>query len=146
MFDAVFNNVRVKTYYLYCDVIMVSVAQTKVVDNQIEFNKGYYWSRLLDEHTISCNNVQGRVSLVGNSSLPVLNGSWFEFLRVRCYRIVFLRERVELEPLDKSPVRAELSSVEILLVEGISVLKKYLISVSLLYGVQEETSKIKLKK
>ena len=78
----------------------------------------------------------GRVNLVGNSSLPVLNGRWFEFLRVRCYRIVSLRERVELEPLDKSPVRVELSSVEILLVEGISVLKKYLISVSLLHGVQ----------
>ena len=88
----------------------------------------------------------GQVSLVGNLSLPVLKGRWFESLRVRCYRIVSFRERVELEPLDKIPVRVELSSVEILLVEGISVLKKYLISVSLLYGVQEETSKIKLKK
>ena len=78
----------------------------------------------------------GRVNLVGNSSLPVLNGRWFEFLRVRCYRIVSLRERVELEPLDKSPVRTELSSVDILLVEGISVLKKYSIPVSLLHGVQ----------
>ena len=53
---------------------------------------------------------------------------------MHCYRIVSLRERVELEPLDKSPVRAELSSVAIVLVEGISVLKKYSISVSLLHG------------
>ena len=37
-----FYNIRVKTYYLYCDVIMVSVAQTPGVDNQIEFKKGYY--------------------------------------------------------------------------------------------------------
>ena len=65
---------------------------------------------------------------------PFLNGRWFESLRVRCYRIVSLRERVELEPLDKSPVRAELSSVEILLVEGISDLNEYSISVSLLLG------------
>ena len=74
--------------------------------------------------------IVGQVSLVGNLSLPVLNGRWFESLRVRCYRIIYLRERVELEPLNKSPVRAELSSVEILLVEGISVLRNYSISVS----------------
>ena len=37
-----------------------------------------------------------------------------------------------MEPLDKSPLRTELSSVEILLVEGISDLKEYSISVSLL--------------
>ena len=75
-------------------------------------------------------NIKGQVSLVGNSSLPVLDGHWFTSLRVRCYRIVFLRERVELEPLDRSPVRVELSSMEILLVEGISVLRNYSISVS----------------
>ena len=63
---------------------------------------------------------------------PVLTGRWFESLRVRCYRIVSLRERVELEPLNKIPVRVELSSVEILLVEGISDLREYSISVSLL--------------
>ena len=63
---------------------------------------------------------------------PFLNGHWFESLRVRCYCIVPFYERVELEPLDKSPVRAELSSLEILLVEGISDLTKDSISVSLL--------------
>ena len=51
---------------------------------------------------------------------------------MRCYRIVSLCGRVELQPLDKSPMRAELSSVDIFLVEGISVLKIYSISVSLL--------------
>ena len=70
-------------------------------------------------------NIKGQVSLVGNSSLPVLNGRWFKSLRVCYYRIVYLRERVELEPLDKSPARVEPSSVAILLVECISVLKKY---------------------
>ena len=73
---------------------------------------------------------EGQVSLVGNLSLPALNGRWFESLRVRCYRIVSLRERVELEPLGKSPVRAEMSSVEILLVEGISGMRNYSIYVS----------------
>jgi len=48
---------------------------------------------------------------------------------VGCYPIVSLRDRVELKPLDKSPVRAEFSSVEILLVEGISFLMNYSISV-----------------
>ena len=75
---------------------------------------------------------EGRVTLVGNSSLPNLNGHCFRSLRVRCYHIVSLRERVELQPLGKSPVRAELLSMERLLVEGISVLKKYSISMSLL--------------
>ena len=72
------------------------------------------------------------VILVSYLYLTILNGHWFTSLRVRCYRIVSLRERVELEPLDKSPLRTELSSVEILLVEGISDLKEYSISVSLL--------------
>ena len=80
--------------------------------------------------TISIVSFEVQVSSVGNLSLPVLHGRWFESLRVRCYRIVSLREMVELEPLDKSPVRAELSSVEILLVEGISVLRNYSISMS----------------
>ena len=79
---------------------------------------------------------QGRVSLVGNSSLSVLNSCWFISLRVRCYLKVSLRGRDELEPLDKIPVRADLSSVDIRLVEGISVMKKYSISVSLLHGMQ----------
>ena len=79
---------------------------------------------------------QRRVILVGSSSLSVLTCRWFESLRMRCYCIVSLRGRVELEPLDKSPVRAELSSVDIRLVEGFSVMKKYSISVSLLHGVQ----------
>ena len=39
-------------------------------------------------------------------------------------RIVSLRERVELESLDKNPERVELLSVEIILVEYISVLKE----------------------
>ena len=60
---------------------------------------------------------------------------------MRCYRIVSLCGRVELQPLDKSPMRAELSSVEILLVEGISVLKIYSISVSLLLSHKERGKK-----
>ena len=59
-------------------------------------------------NTVKCVCVKGRVSLVGYLSLTILNGHLFESLRVRCYRIVSLHERVELEPLDKSPVRAEL--------------------------------------
>ena len=49
---------------------------------------------------------QAQVSLVGNLSLPLPNGRWFEYLRVRCYRIVSLREKVELEPLDKNSVES----------------------------------------
>ena len=91
---------------------------------------------MIIDNTLRLVQEKGRVSLAGNLSLPVLTGRWFEPLRVRFYRIVSLREMVELELLDKSPVRAELSSVEILLVEGISVLKKYSISVSLMHEVQ----------
>ena len=80
--------------------------------------------------------IKGQVSLVGNFSLPVLNGRWFESIRVHCYRIVSLRERANLEPLKKSPVRAKMSSVEIILVEGISVLRKYSISACLIHDVQ----------
>ena len=87
----------------------------------------------LNDVVIYIKLLEGRVGLVDNSSLPVLNGRWFESLWVCCFRIVSLREKVELEPLDKSPLRAELSSVEILLIEGISVLKKYSISISLLH-------------
>ena len=87
---------------------------------------------------------EGRVTLVGNSSLLVLNGHWFGSLRVRCYRIVFLRERAELEPLDKSSMRVELPSVEILLVEGISDLKEYSISVSLLLRHKKRGRKINI--
>ena len=63
---------------------------------------------------------------------------------MRYYRMVFLRERVELQPLDKSPMRAELSSVEILLVEGISDLKEYSISVSLLLSHKKRGRKINI--
>ena len=63
---------------------------------------------------------------------------------MRYYRMVFLRERVELQPLDKSPMRAELSSVEILLVEGISDLKEYSISVSLLLRNKKRGRKINI--
>ena len=87
-------------------------------------------------NTVKCVCVKGRVSLVGYLSLTILNGHLFESLRVRCYRIVSLRESVESDPLDKSHVRAELSSMEILLVEGISVPKKCSISVSLVQEVQ----------
>ena len=63
---------------------------------------------------------------------------------MRCYRIVFLRERVELKPLDKSLVRAELSSVEILFVEGISDLKENSISVPLLLSHKKRGRKINI--
>ena len=63
---------------------------------------------------------------------------------VRYYHIVYLRERVEFKPLGKSPVRAELSSVEILLVEGISDLTKYSISVSLLMSHKKRGRKINI--
>ena len=85
-----------------------------------------------------------RVSLVGDSCLPALNGRWFKYLRVCCYRTVSLRERIELQPLDKSAERVELSSVDILLVEGISVLKKYSISVSLLLSHKKRGRKINI--
>ena len=62
---------------------------------------------------------------------------------VRCYRILSLHERVELQPLAKNPVRAELSSVEILLVESISDLKKYSISVTLLLSYKKRGIKKK---
>ena len=75
---------------------------------------------------------------------PFLNGHWFESLRVRCYHIVSLRERVELQLLDKSPVRVELSSVDILLVEDISDLKEYSISVSLLLSHKKRGRKINI--
>ena len=60
------------------------------------------------------------------------------------YRILSLRESVELQPLDKSPMRAELSSVEILLVESISDLKEYSISVSLLLSHKKRGRKINI--
>ena len=69
-------------------------------------------SLIIDDNRIE----KGRVSLVSELSHPILNSYCFEFLRVRCYCIVSVREMVELKPLDKSPVRVELSLVETLLV------------------------------
>ena len=114
------------------------------IQGNIRINK----LRLIDIYKVDCNLIlnisRGELAQLVIGVYSFLNGRLVEFLRMSCYRIVSLHKRVELQPLDKNLVRAELSSVEIRPVEDISDLKECVISVFLLLSHKKRGRKINI--